>query len=169
MSFWDVMWFIFVSFAFLAYLMMLFQIIGDIFRDRELSGVVKAVWMFALIFVPFLTALIYLISRGRGMAERQVRTMEDVQAQQKDYIRSVAGTGASPSEEITKAKALLDAGAITKPSTTPSSSRSWLLGRGCTCGEGERHDDLLPGPARRPGHVLDPGRTVAKPANGPPG
>ena len=113
MSFWEVMWFIFVSFAFLAYLMMLFQIIGDIFRDQELSGGLKAVWMIALIFLPFLTALIYLISRGKGMAERQVRDMEAVQAQQKEYIRTVAAsTSSSPSEEITKAKSLLDAGTI---------------------------------------------------------
>ena len=113
MSFWDVMWFIFVSFAFLAYLMMLFQIIGDIFRDRELSGWLKAVWMIALIFLPFLTALVYLLARGKGMAERQVRTIQDVQAQQESYIRSVASSSSSPAAEIEKAKAMLDAGTIT--------------------------------------------------------
>jgi hypothetical protein len=113
MSFWDVMWFIFVSFVFLAYLMMLFQIIGDIFRDRELSGGIKAVWMIALIFLPFITALVYLIARGNGMAERQVRTIQDVQAQQESYIRSVAGSSSSPAAEIEKAKAMLDAGTIT--------------------------------------------------------
>jgi hypothetical protein len=114
MSFWDVMWFIFVSFAFLAYLMMLFQIIGDLFRDKEVSGGIKAVWMIALIFLPFLTALIYLITRGKGMAERQVRSVQDMQAQQESYIRSVASaSGSSPAAEIEKAKAMLDAGTIT--------------------------------------------------------
>ena len=112
MSFWDVMWFIFVSFAFFAYLMMLFQIIGDLFRDRELSGWLKAVWMIALVFVPFLTALVYIIARGSGMTERQVRSMQDQQAQQESYIRSVTATSSSPTAEIEKAKALLDAGTI---------------------------------------------------------
>jgi len=113
MSFWDVMWFIFVSFAFLAYLMMLFQIIGDIFRDRELAGWLKAVWMIALIFLPFVTALVYIIARGSGMTERQVRSMQDQQAQQESYIRSVTATSSSPAAEIEKARAMLDAGTIT--------------------------------------------------------
>ena len=113
MSFWDVMWFIFVSFAFFAYLMMLFQIIGDLFRDRDLSGWLKAVWMIALVFVPFLTALVYIIARGNGMTERQVRSMQDQQAQQESYIRSVTATSSSPAAEIEKAKAMLDAGTIT--------------------------------------------------------
>ncbi len=112
MSFWDVMWFIFVSFAFFAYLMMLFQIIGDLFRDRELSGWLKAVWMIALVFVPFITALVYIIARGSGMTERQVRSMQDQQAQQESYIRSVTTSSSSPTAEIEKAKALLDAGTI---------------------------------------------------------
>ena len=111
----------FVSFAFLAYLMMLFQIVGDIFRDRELAGWLKAVWMIALIFVPFLTALIYLISRGQGMAERQVRTVEDVQAQQKDYIRSVAGTARHPVRRSPRPRRCWTPARSTKPSTRPSS------------------------------------------------
>ena len=56
MSFWDVVWFIFISFAFVAYLMVMFQILFDLFRDRDVSGVAKAVWVVALIFLPFLTA-----------------------------------------------------------------------------------------------------------------
>src|SRR5688572_2848512 len=102
MSFWDIMWFIFVSFAFFAYLMMLFQIIGDLFRDRDLSGWVKAVWMIALVFVPFLTALVYIIARGSGMTERQVRQLQDQQAQQESYIRSVTTSSSSPTAEIEK-------------------------------------------------------------------
>jgi len=71
MSFWDIIWFIFVSFAFIAYLMFMFQIIGDLFRDHTVSGWVKALWMICLIFFPFLTAIIYLVVRGKGMYERQ--------------------------------------------------------------------------------------------------
>ena len=109
---WDIIWFFFWTFAFIAYLMVLFSIIGDIFRDPTLNGWGKAAWMLFLVFVPFLTALIYLIARGKGMAERQMRAAQQNQAATEQYVRSVAGTGGS-ADEITKAKALLDTGTIT--------------------------------------------------------
>ncbi|MFJ2755815.1 SHOCT domain-containing protein [Nocardioides sp. NPDC087217] len=111
MSFWDIIWFIIVSFAFVAYLMILFNIVTDLFRDKSVSGGMKAVWMIGLVFLPFLIAVIYLIVRGKGMAERQGQAYQDVRAAQDDYIRSVAGS--SPAEEIAKAQQLLDAGTIT--------------------------------------------------------
>ena len=112
-SFWDFFWFIIISYVFIAYLMMLFNIIGDIFRDRELSGFAKGAWMVALIFLPFLTALVYLISRGQGMAERQYKAVEQARSRQDDYIRSVASSERSSSaDEIAQAKSLLDSGAI---------------------------------------------------------
>lgn len=113
MSFWDIIWFIIVSFAFVAYLMVMFNILGDIFRDRELSGVLKALWVIALIFLPFVTALVYMIARGRGMAVRQVAAMDRRREAQDAYIRSVAPSR-SASEEISEAKTLLDAGSISK-------------------------------------------------------
>ena len=73
----------------------------------------KAIWIIALIFVPFLTALIYLIARGRGMAERQMAAARQAQGQTDAYIQQVAG-GKSPAENIADAKALLDSGAITQ-------------------------------------------------------
>ena len=112
MSFWDVVWFIVISFAFVAYLMFMFSIIADLFRDREVSGVMKAVWMIALIFLPFLTALVYLIVRGNGMAERNMRTAEAMRKEQDAYIREVAQS--SPADEIARAKALLDNGSISE-------------------------------------------------------
>jgi hypothetical protein len=114
MSFWDIVWFIFITWVFVAYLMVLFSIIGDIFRDRELSGVWKAVWMIALIFLPFLTAVVYLISRGRSMAERSMQAAAIHRQQQDEYIRDVAGR-TSPTDQITQARALLDSGAISQP------------------------------------------------------
>jgi uncharacterized membrane protein len=107
----DVIWFFLISFIFIAYLMALFSIITDLFRDQELSGVGKAVWLIALLFLPLLTALVYLIVRGEGMAKRGMKEARENQAATDEYIRSVAK--ASPSEEIAKAKALLDAGTIT--------------------------------------------------------
>jgi hypothetical protein len=114
MSFWDVVWFILISFAFLAYLMVLFTIIGDLFRDPEASGLAKALWMVALIFLPFLTALVYLIARGGGMSERTSRSVEAARKEQDAYIRQVAGK-ASPADQIAQARALLESGAISEP------------------------------------------------------
>jgi len=111
MSFWDIIWFIVISFAFIAYLMVMFSIIADLFRDRETGGFAKAVWILALIFLPFLTALIYLIARGGGMAERSAEHARAVQSAQESYIKNVAGT-ASPVDQVAQAKALLDSGAI---------------------------------------------------------
>ena len=111
MSFWDIIWFIIVSFAFIAYLMVLFNILGDLFRDKDLSGGLKAVWVICLIFLPFVTALVYLITRGHGMAERQAESVGQMREAQDAYIKSVAA-GTSPSDQILQAKALLDAGTI---------------------------------------------------------
>ncbi|TDE94292.1 SHOCT domain-containing protein [Occultella glacieicola] len=110
-SFWDIIWWFFWAFVFISYLMALFSIVADVFRDRELSGWAKAVWMIFLVFVPFLTALIYLIARGKGMAERSAGQARQAQDAADNYIRSVAAT--SPSDEIAKAKGLLDSGTIT--------------------------------------------------------
>lgn len=104
--FWLLIWW----FLFFAYLVILFQIIGDLFRDRALSGWWKAVWIIFLIVLPFLTALIYIIARGNGMAERQLQAVQQAKSDTDSYIREVAGK--SPAEHIADAKALLDAGTI---------------------------------------------------------
>ena len=111
MSFWQTFILIVEIFFFFAYLMVLFQIITDLFRDKELGGVAKAIWMVTLILIPLLTAIVYLIARGRGMAERQIATVVDHQKRTHEYIREVAGT--NPAQEIAQAKALLDSGTIT--------------------------------------------------------
>jgi len=113
MSFWDIVWFIFITFVFVAYLMVLFSIIGDIFRDRETSGWVKALWCVALVFLPFITALVYVIARGHSMTERSMRAATEQRQLQDAYIRDVAGR-TSPTDQITQAKALLDSGAISQ-------------------------------------------------------
>lgn len=113
-SFWDLIWWFLWAFIFVAYLFALFAVISDLFRDRKLNGWWKAVWIIFLIFVPFLTLLIYLIARGPGMAERNMADAKKYQAAQDDYIKQVAGAGASPSDEIAKAKSLLDAGTISQ-------------------------------------------------------
>jgi Mn2+/Fe2+ NRAMP family transporter len=114
MSFWDIIWFIIVTFAFVAYLMVLFQIIGDLFRDHQLSGVLKAVWIIALIVVPFLAAFIYIVARGKGMTERHMSEMSAMQKQTDAYIRDVASS-ATPTDQIAKAQEMLNAGVISQP------------------------------------------------------
>ena len=111
-NFWNIIWLFFWSFAFIAYLFALFAIIGDLFRDHKLNGWWKALWIIFLIFVPFLTALVYLIARGPGMAERSQKEARQVQSATDDYIRTVASS--SPADEIAKAKQLLDQGVITQ-------------------------------------------------------
>jgi len=114
MSFWNIVWFIIISFAFVAYLMVLFSILGDLFRDRDTSGFVKAVWIIALIVFPFLSALIYLIARGSGMAERSARDAAVAKQQTDAYIRDVAASS-SPTEQIAQAQKMLDQGVISQP------------------------------------------------------
>jgi hypothetical protein len=114
MSFGDIIWFIIVSFAFVAYLMVLFQIIGDLFRDHDMSGVVKAVWIIALIVFPFLSAFIYIVARGKGMTERQMQEAAVMRKQTDAYIRDVAAS-ATPTEQIAQAQQMLDAGVISQP------------------------------------------------------
>ena len=113
MDFWDFLWLLVWSFLFVAFLMLLFQIFGDLFRDPDLGGWAKAAWVIGLIVFPFLLILIYLIARGRGMAERQAIAMRAARQQTEEYIQSVAGSSA-PAEQIASAKALLDAGTITQ-------------------------------------------------------
>lgn len=117
MDFWSFFWLLVWSFLFVAYLMMLFHIFGDIFRDRELGGFAKVVWVVALFVLPLLAALVYIIVRGKGMAEREMESTSRRMAEQEDYIRSVTATSDSTSstvEQLSQAKALLDSGAITE-------------------------------------------------------
>ncbi|MHC9045026.1 SHOCT domain-containing protein [Microbacterium saperdae] len=110
-SFWSIIWWFFWAFVFISYLMVLFNIVADLFRDHALNGWFKAIWIIFLIFVPFLTALVYLIARGRGMGERSAAAYREQQNAADSYIRSVAST--SPSDEIDKAAKLRAAGTIT--------------------------------------------------------
>lgn len=113
-SFWDIIWWTIWIFAFFAYLWAVIAIITDLFRDHKLNGWWKALWIIFLLFFPFVTALIYLIARGRGMAERAQKDAVQAQQATAEYIRQAAGTSASHADEIAKAKALLDSGTITQ-------------------------------------------------------
>ncbi|MGB3336867.1 MAG: hypothetical protein WBA73_06780 [Devosia sp.] len=111
-GFWDFLWLIIWSFFLISYLMVLFQIIADIFRDTELGGFSKAIWIIALLVVPMLTALAYILFRGGGMARRRNADVNRSHEEAESYIRSVAGR--SPATEISEANALLRAGTISE-------------------------------------------------------
>ena len=111
MTFWDFFWLLIWTYVLVAYLVILFRIITDVFRSPDLGGFAKALWVIGLIFVPFLVALIYLIARGHGMSERHMEAARHAQADADQYIQSVASRS-NPAEQVASAKALLDAGTI---------------------------------------------------------
>ena len=114
MSFWDIVWFIFISFAFVAYLMVVFSIITDLFRDEDTSGLAKAVWIVCIVVFPLITSLVYLVSRGRQMTQRANQHAARAQAAQDEHIAQVAGATKSPTDQIADARAMLEAGTISQ-------------------------------------------------------
>ncbi len=108
----SLLWTVLSVFFMLMYLMMLFSVIVDLFRNKDMSGGMKAVWVLFLLILPLLSLLVYLIVNGKGMAERSMAEHAAAEADVRQYIRQTAGT--SPADDIAQAKALLDAGTITQ-------------------------------------------------------
>jgi hypothetical protein len=109
----DVLWSMIIFFAWVAWLIILFRVIADIFRRHDTSGWGKAAWLIFVIVLPFLGVLIYLIANGDEMGKRDMEQARAAQADMDDYVKSVAGSGGAAAE-IDKAKQLLDSGAITQ-------------------------------------------------------
>jgi predicted PurR-regulated permease PerM len=107
-SFGDVLWTTFVIFVWAMFLVILINVLIDLFRSRDLSGWMKAIWVLVLVVLPLIGVLIYLIARGGGMAQRAA------EAQQRDVaqLKQVMGSTGTPADQIAQAKALLDSGAI---------------------------------------------------------
>ena len=103
-------WFVEIFF-FVVWFWLLMSIVSDLFRDQEASGVTKALWVILVFFFPVFGILAYLILRGGGMAERAARVQKQAQERFDSYVRSVASEQ-GPADQIQKAKALLDSGAI---------------------------------------------------------
>jgi len=93
-----------------AWLWILFAIVSDLFGDHETSGWAKAAWVFVLLILPFLGALIYLIARGDGMRRRSIKAQEDAKGQLDSYIRDQAHS--SPADELHKLNELKEKGAL---------------------------------------------------------
>jgi energy-coupling factor transporter transmembrane protein EcfT len=103
--------FIFEFFLLFAWIWILITVIMDLFRDHELSGVAKAVWVFFLVFLPFLGVLIYLIVRGSGMRDRSIKEQADAKQEFDSYVRQQAHAG-SPADELHKLNELKEKGAL---------------------------------------------------------
>lgn len=109
----DILWTMIIIVLWITWFMILFRVIGDIFRRHDLSGMGKTGWLIFVILLPFLGTFLYLITQGGKMAERDVKDMQAAQGQFDDYVKSVAGSGGAAAE-IERAKGLLDTGAITQ-------------------------------------------------------
>ena len=109
----DVLWTLLVFFLWVAWFVMLFHVIGDLFRRRDIHGGKKTVWLIFLILVPFLGVFAYLIVNGDDMARRNVEAATAAKGEMDEYVRSVAGSGGAAAE-IERAKGLLDSGAISQ-------------------------------------------------------
>jgi len=108
----DIFWTMIIFFCWVVWIWMMIAILSDVFRRRDLSGWSKAAWTVFLIVLPFLGALIYLISNSQGMAERNLEQAQGRRAEMDEYVRSVATDGGGAAAQIEKAKGLLDSGAI---------------------------------------------------------
>jgi hypothetical protein len=97
-------------FLLFAWFWILITVVGDLFRDHQISGWAKAGWVLLLIVVPFLGTLIYLIARGEGMRERAVKEQADMRKHMDAYVRETAGS--SPVDDLHKLSELKDKGAI---------------------------------------------------------
>ena len=107
-SLWDVLWTTFVIFVWAMFLVVLINVITDLFRSHDVSGLGKAAWLILIIVIPFVGVLIYLIARGGGMAGRA----EKAQQAQVEHLKQMVGSTGTPADQIAQAKGLLDAGAI---------------------------------------------------------
>ncbi|MEJ8670152.1 SHOCT domain-containing protein [Streptomyces sp. MS1.AVA.1] len=94
-AFWTVMW----IFLWVLWIVLLFRIIGDIFRDDTLSGAGKTGWLIFVVLLPFLGVFVYVLARGKGMGEREMKHAQAKQQAFDDYVRETAGGGAGPGNE----------------------------------------------------------------------
>jgi hypothetical protein len=111
-NFGDLLLLVFEVFLFVIWIWILVAIISDLFRDHQLSGWAKGIWIIFLVFIPFLSALVYLITRGNGMRDRAIKAQTDAKAHFDEYVREQAA--ASPAEELHKLNDLREKGALSQ-------------------------------------------------------
>jgi hypothetical protein len=111
-TFGDILLTVFEIFLFVVWIWILWTILTDLFRNHEMSGWIKAAWIVLLVFIPYLTALVYLIVYGSDMRERQLRAQAEAKHAAQDYIRHAARP--TPADELAKLHELVEKGALTQ-------------------------------------------------------
>ena len=109
----NILWSTLIFFAWVIFIWIAITVLIDVFRRRDISGWVKALWVIFVVVIPWIGVLVYLIANHDGMTERRVKEVQASQAQFDDYVRTTAGSSGAASE-IEKAKQLLDSGAISQ-------------------------------------------------------
>jgi type VI protein secretion system component VasK len=117
--FWTMLWW----FLWIAWIVLLFRVIGDIFRSQDLGGFAKALWSIFVILVPWLGVLVYLIARGGSMAERDHRNRQAQEEAFRSYVQDAAGDGSGTADELTKLASLHDQGVLTDAEFTQQKAK----------------------------------------------
>ena len=109
--FWSMLWF----FVWITWLMLLFRVIGDIFRSHDLGGGAKALWLFVVIVMPFLGVFIYMIARGHAMTQHDMDAARARDEQMKAYVQQVTASNGSTgsADELAKLAELNRTGVLT--------------------------------------------------------
>ena len=107
-------WTMLILFIFIAWIMLLFHVLVDIFRSHDMGGFAKALWAIFVIIVPWLGVLVYLIARGKSMTERDIKHAQDREAEFRSYVQSAAGTSTGSAEELAKLAELKAQGVLTE-------------------------------------------------------
>jgi hypothetical protein len=107
------MWTMLMVFLWVAWIILLIRIFGDIFRSDDMGGWAKALWSLLVLFLPFLGVFVYLIARGGGMVERDMKAAQASEAAFQDYVRQTASSSTSTADELVKLAELRDSGVLT--------------------------------------------------------
>jgi hypothetical protein len=112
-------------FLWILWFFLLFRIITDLFRSKDIGGWGKAGWMILVIILPLLGVLIYLIARGGGMADRELARQQAAQDDFKEYVRKTAATAPSKSsvDELAQLAELRDKGVLTPEEFTAQKAK----------------------------------------------
>jgi hypothetical protein len=109
----EIFWTMLIFFAFIVWIWILITVLADLFRRHDTSGFMKVLWIIFIIVLPYLGVFVYLIAEHKGMTERAVKQQNDAKAQFDQYVQSVAAKS-DPTEQIAKAKQMLDSGTISQ-------------------------------------------------------
>ena len=92
--FWSMLWF----FIWIIWIMLLFRVIGDVFRSHDLGGFAKTLWLLLVIVVPFFGVFVYMIARGQTMAQHDMNAAQARDEQLKAYVQQDASPNGSADE-----------------------------------------------------------------------